>query len=289
MSEGAGSLVRYLLVFTAAVVFATASLLSYSTEGYTLAKYPGLDGSAVVCVEGEVDPTNQTITVLNDGEEPTVNPHVTVNGVRHDFNYTLGDKGLRQRTNALRLGCNEVSLGADTDTAFKARIEYLSHWRPVVKYLEIGNLQVGHSVRYFISTEDADGRKAEVSRLNITDITRNIENTVFSGEFNGSAVRYKMEEPGNYKADMQVYDGYVWSDWYEAGFTSHVITTEEQRKAYKLHALEDDPVRETEGYVPAAIHPDDNPGIKWMKKGVDGCYMLVKRTVDYARYRLSRL
>jgi len=278
-----GNTIHYLIVLALIVLFVTLSLASYSTSGYTLTKYSGMDGSAVICVEGEVTPTNQSITVINTDEEPTVNPHVTVNGERHMFNMNVTDVGVRRKTQSLRLGCNNVTYGADSDTKFKVRFEYLSHWRPVVKYLEIGNLQVGHNTRYFISTEDADRRPIVKSKLNITDITRELAKPVFDGEFNGSAVRFRMDEPGNYKADMQVYDGYAWSDVYEVGFTSHVITTEEQKKAYRTYSLADDPVLRHGGLVPAEIMPDDNDAVKPFKRGVNGAYMLVKRTADLTR------
>ncbi len=270
-----GNTVRYLIILSLTVLFITLSLASYSTTGYTLTKYPGLHGSAVVCVEGEVNPTNQSITVINSGDEPTVNPWVDVNGDMHLFNMTVDEVGVRKQTMSLQLGCNNVTYGADSDTKFKVRVEYLSHWRPEVKYLDIGNLQVGHSVRYFIGADDA-----VKSRLNITDITRDTAKPIFEGEFNGTAVRFKIEEAGNYKAGVQVYDGYVWSDLYEAGFTAHVITTNEHKKTVRVYELEDDDVLEHGGIVPIEIMPDDSESLRLGKRAWNGAYMLVKRLTD---------
>jgi hypothetical protein len=278
-----GNTIHYIIVLALIVLFITLSLASYSSDDYTLTKYPGLAGNAIVCVEGEVDPTNQTITVINLGETHTVNPYVTINGVRHAYNMSVSDLGVRQKTQSLRLGCNNITYGAASDTKFKVRVEYLSHWRPVVKYLEIGNLRVGHSTRYFISTADADKHPIVKSKLNITDITRDIASQVFDVEFNGTAVRYRMGEPGNYKASMQVYDGYVWSDVYEVGFTSHVITTEEQKKAYRAYVLDDDPVLRHGGFIPTEIKPDDNKAFVSFKRGVNGAYILVERIVGLTR------
>jgi len=283
---GLSGAVKLLVFATLIVVFATASWLSYSTTGYTMVKYPGVDGRYVVCVEGEVNPTNQTITVSGDGGEPTVNPYVTVNGIRHVFNFTVEGDSYRQPTDAFTLGCNEVEYDADTDNMFSVKVDYLSHWRPVVRYLEIGNLIVGHEVRYFISTEDADKREIVTSRLNITDITHDMyAKPIMSREFKGPATRYMMEQPGNYKADLQVHDGYVWSDIWEVGFTAHVITTDEQKKAYRTYTLEDDPIRENEGLIPAAVRPDDNDALKASKKFIDGAYMFLGRVGDYLTYQ----
>jgi len=285
---GDSDVIRFMVILTTAIVFATAALISYSIEGYTFTKYPKVPGEAVICIEGEVNPTNQSITVINDGQTPTVNPAVVVNDETFHFNMTIADKGARRRIDTLKLGCNRIRYYADSDTQFKVKTEYLSHWRPVVKYLEIGNLQVGHTVRYFIYTEDADSRPIVKSIINITDITKNVrQGPVFDAEFEGPAVRYRMEQPGNYKADMQVFDGYVWSDVWEAGFTAHVITTEEQKKTYRLYMLADDPVVENDGYIPIALKPDDNGGMKMAKRAVNGAYTLVKRGSDYLRSLLT--
>jgi len=280
--DGSASAIKYLVLLAFAVLVATASLLSYSTTGYTFNRYRGQTGEAVVCVEGEVHPTNQTLTVIAEDLHGVVNPYVTVNGIRHVFNMTISDKAVRQKTWSLVLGCNNITWGAENDEPFKVRIEYLSHWRPTVNYLEMRNLIVGHSTRYFISTEDADRRPIMASRLNITDITKE-GNPSADLEFNGSAVRYRLEQPGNYKADMQVFDGYVWSDIYEARFTAHVIQTDEQKKASKLRMIEDDPVADNLGLIPAAIKPDDNPALKTAKRAVNGAYVLFKRVLDYGR------
>ncbi|MBD3387477.1 MAG: hypothetical protein GF416_00485 [Candidatus Altiarchaeales archaeon] len=279
-----GNTIKYLVLVTLFIIFITLSIASYSTTGYTLVKYPGVDGEEVICVEGEVHPTNQSITIINSGDEATINPYVTVNGVTHLFNMTVSDVGVRKRVDTLKLGCNNISYGSDTDSSFKVKLEYLSHWRPVVKMLEIGNLKVGHSVRYFIATADWKKRKIVKSRLNITDITKNMNDApIFDSEFNGSAVRFKMEQPGNHKATMQVYDGYVWSDVYEASFTSHVIVTDEQKAAYPSEILEDDPVLEHPAMLPAEIRPDDKEPTPTFKRLGNGMYMLAKRVMGLGR------
>lgn len=284
MPQESVNIIKYFLLITVLLILFTFSYFSYSTDGYTFVKYPGVAGSVKVCIEGETDPTNQTITIINDGATPTSNPRIEINGIVHIFNYTVDDKGIRQRTDALKLGCNNMIYGSDSDTRFKVKIGYMSHWRPQVKALEMGNLIAGHSTRYFVSTEDADTRKIVLSRLNITDISRDSDKLPkYDLEFNGTAVKYSLEQPGNYKAAIQVYDGYVWSDIYEAGYTVHVIQTDEVRKAHRIIEVEDDPIRETQGYVPVAIKPDDNEAVKIAKRAVDGGYILAKRAVDFAR------
>ncbi|MFH0861612.1 MAG: hypothetical protein V1875_01145 [Candidatus Altiarchaeota archaeon] len=284
MAEGSPPIIRLLLLFTVVVVVVTFSILSYSASGYTFVKYPGVDGLAVVCIEGEAGPTNQTITVMNAGKNSTVNPYVEVNGVRYVFNYSVDETGVRQATDELVLGCNNVSFGADSEGRFKVRIDYLSHWRPVVKTLEINNLMAGHSSRYFISTQDGESGRIVRSRLNITDITRDTDRQPrYDLEFNGSAVRYRLEEPGNYKAAIQVYDGYVWSDAYEVGYTAHVIQTDDVKRAYRTYEVGDDPVQEHGGILPVAIKPSDGDAMRMAKRAVDGGYVLGKRCLDFLK------
>jgi hypothetical protein len=164
------------------------------------------------------------------------------------------------------------------------RVDYLSHWRPVVRYLELGNLMVGHNSRYFISTEDADTRPIELSRINITDITRDVKvMPAINEEFEGTAIRLVMEQPGNYKADVQVFDGFVWSDVYEVGYTVHVISTDEQKKAYPLYELSDDPAMESADGFPPVIRPDDGAGMKGLKRAANGGYILGKRVGDFIK------
>lgn len=280
-----GNTIKYLLTFTLTIILATLSFVSFSTTGYTLTKYPKIKGDNVICVEGEVHPTNQTITLV-DPEGKVVDPWVRVNGILHSLN---GTQNSMKRIDDLKLGCNHVEYGGKSDTKYNLRISYSSHWRPVIVYLEIGNLRVGHSVRFFLATQDAHVRRIEAGRLNITDVTRQFFRHVFYGEFNGSAVRYTMNEPGNYKASMQVYDGAVWSDVYEVGFTSHIITTEEQKRAYRAYMLEDDQVLEYEGILPIESRPDDPHWLRPMKRMVAGGYILTERASDLSLHLLNEL
>jgi hypothetical protein len=284
MPDESNNMVKYLLTITVLLLALTVALYSYSTTGYTLVKYPGRDGDAVVCVEGEVSPSNQTLTIINADSRPTENPYVNINGVRYEFNLSVSDKAVRQRSDALRLGCNRISFGAQSDTQFEVRIDYQSHWRPTIDYLEVNNLLVGHASRYFIATHDAAKRPVVMSRLNITDVSKDtVGNPKFDAQFNGSVIRYTMEQPGNYKADMQAFDGYVWSDVYEVGFTVHVIQTDEQKLATRLYEVPDDPVQENNGPVPVAVKPGDYEVVKLAKRAVDGTYMLYKAVSGFVR------
>ena len=189
----------------------------------------------------------------------------------------------------LRVGCNDVSYGASSDNQFKVRVGYKSHYRPTIKYLEIGNMKVGHNVRYFLATEDWEDRPVVMGRLNITDITRSLERHVFYSQFNGSATRFKMDEPGNYRGTIQVFDGVVWSDVYEASFQSHVITTDEQVMATVTRILEDDEPASYDGYIPAYISPDLHPAKATVKRTTNGAYILTKSIWESASWLISDL
>ena len=78
-----------------------------------------------------------------------------------------------------------------------------------------------------------------------------------------------------------MFDGYVWSDIYEVGFTAHVIQTDEQKRVTKLYMLEDDPVMESGGLMPVAVKPDDYEVVKLGKRIWDGGYIMAKKAGGY--------
>ncbi|MFH1054477.1 MAG: hypothetical protein V1744_00115 [Candidatus Altiarchaeota archaeon] len=277
-----GGWMRPLILFTAFILLFSFSFMTYSTTGYTFTKYPKVEGDVIVCVEGEVDPTNQTITIINDGEVPTVKPWVRINGKIHQFDSEVAYSGVSYETYDIKLGCNRIKFGAESETQFKVRLNYLSHWRPLVKRLEVSNMLVGLNSRYFIATEDADNRQVVKSRLKITDITERVfQSVVLDREFEGSSVMYKIVRPGNYRAEMQVYDGSVWSDFYGAVFTSHLISTGVYETAYREDAIKDDEVVEQDAYVPVAIKPEDNKRLIMFKRVLNGGYVLATWTADF--------
>jgi|GEM_PF-3845983 len=285
---GAGPLIRFFLLMSMLALYVAVSAISYSQMGYTLVKHPGIEGGATICIEGEVHPTNQSITLVNDYEVPTERPWVMVNGDQRTLNGTL-EGNWTFKTTSLKLGCNEVSYGADAETRFKVHLDYQAHYRPRIKYLEIGNMKVGHNVRYFLATEDWEERPPVMGRINITDITKRLWRDVHYAQFNGSATRFRMEEPGNYRASLQVFDGEVWSDIYEASFQSHVITTDEQVTATVTEEIDDDEPLEYEGWVPTYIEPTEHNSKKTFKRIVNGAYIFTKTVGESAIWLISDL
>ena len=53
--------------------------------------------------------------------------------------------------------------------------------------------------------------------------------------------------------------------------------------------LTDDVVRENDGWVPAALKPDDNDAMKAAKKTIYGSYILLKRVWDFVRFEYLSL
>jgi hypothetical protein len=284
MNEDPSRLMLIIFVFFLVIISLVISTMTYSTSGYTFVKYPRVSGNVTVCVEGEVNPTGQWVSFISDDERPTINPYVSVNGRRLAFNMTVPEESKRYEIENISLGCNRIEYGADTDTQFKLRIGYMSHWRPIVRSLEASNIQAGHSVRFFLDSEDPLGANITTSRLNLTDISMvDYPVEVVYREFNGSTVNYRIENPGNYKADMQVSNGHVWADVYEASFTVHVITTEIRTKAYRSRPLEDDPVIENQRGFPQAIREGDNSLLRGLKRISNGGYIAAIRIGDYIK------
>lgn len=268
---GRSNLIFALTAFLA--LYLVAGSLTYSQNGYTLTKHSGIDSDAIICIEGQVKPTNQTLTFMP--KNGVSSPWVRVNGRLHILNHTLSTNASLNIADFL-VGCNEISFGSYDEGEFDIRISYLTHYRPEITHLVISNMRVGHNARYFIATKDWEKRTVKSSSMNITDISRGIERIVFHERFNGSATNYRMDEPGNYRATLQVYDGFVFSDIYEASFRSHLISTDQQVPALATKSLVDESQMGCERLLPSCIASGEHPVRVSVKRTLNGSYMLNK-------------
>ena len=280
---------KFILFFTVMILIIGVARYNYSQNGYTYMKYQDIDSHFKLCIEGEVNPTNQTVSVVNDGEQATENAWIRVNNATYLFEGTIAQTGFMQKIDSLKVGCNDISIGSQSNTQFEMNINYVTHYRPIINYLEIGNMKVGHNVRYFIATQNFETQKINRSRLNITDVTRTLERRVFYDEFEGAAIRFKMDEPGNYRADMQVFDGEVWSDIYQSSFQSHVIVTDEQSKATRTFLLEDDMSIQNDLTIPIAIEPDERDWKKEVGRTANGGYHIYLRVKNLVLNHINQI
>ena len=265
------------------LVYLAAARASYSQTGYTLTHYPGKSKNDFqLCTEGEVHP-NQAYFVLTPLEDSmAVNPFVKINDKTYSFETAL-DKEINKSIQ-LMLGCNQVTYGASKG-GFKLEVRYLSHYRPRVEYLEAINLRAGKENKFFISTDEEPMQ----TRLEIYDVTRNMRRLLVNKTFPGSQTEAKIVEPGNLQAYVQVYDGHVYSDIYEAPFSIHVVTTSEQKKMHRTFEVPDDEPLESQVQFVKIIQPDEGGDTASIKRFFHGSYILNHRLKNYLQYQAGEL
>jgi hypothetical protein len=257
---------RFIILVGVFFSLIAVSILAYSASGYVFTGYPNVPGEFIVCIEGRVHPVNQTIVVYGAGGDAVGGPVVSVNNHAYLFNATDSKKPLRHDIDTLRLGCNSFSF--KSDSAFRAGLEYHSVWRPRVRSLQARNLAAGRQAAYFI---ESDADRIMLSRFNLTD---SVGRQIMWGEFEGARITYTIDEPGNYRAFLQVFDGVSWSDIYVSRFTVHVMTKDEIMLAEMVEDAGDDiPLA---SLFPPSPHPKDSKPVLFLKRGVNGAYIIAK-------------
>ncbi|HIE31352.1 MAG TPA: hypothetical protein EYP67_03095 [Methanosarcinales archaeon] len=177
--------------------------LGYSQTKCTLVCYD--TSELTFYVEGDLDPRDQML-YLNDYDDYT---EITVNEVTYSINRS------DQPIDSLNFGRNHIKVRSNNETTVK--VSYRVQWKPVIERFHIAGLKVGEESDFFIYSE------------NITQSFMRIEKEngeiVFNQTFNGSKIRIKMDEIGNYAVYMQVY-GAGWSEMYYSEFTAFAGVTQ---------------------------------------------------------------
>ncbi|MBU0763116.1 MAG: hypothetical protein KKD39_08840 [Candidatus Altiarchaeota archaeon] len=274
-----------LVVAAALLMVVMASYSGYSMKGYSLTRYPGENGTVTLCIEGEVTPTNQTISVATS--EPG-NVWIKANN-KQVVNETVEENKTYHLDN-LFLGCNLLEYGSyDVNESFDFRISYVSHYRPEIVYLESANMKAESIVRYRISVKDSLNNPVEKTWLNITDISGKREVPFAYLVYSGPAKDHMMPNPSDYRAVMQVSDGVAMSDIYEAKYTTHVIQMDLQTNAVRIAELKDDEPVEYDGLYPPAIIADEHVSIKGFKRSLNGLYITSKKATYYMVYLARKI
>ncbi len=261
-------------------IFVILAFAGYSNDGYSLMRYPGNTGNVVVCIEGEINPENQTVSVLGDSPTP-YSSWVTLNSktVINESSAT----NITNETDTLRVGCNILEYGSsDENATFKVVLSYKSLYRPKVTFLEAADLKASYPVRYHIAVKDSMNSPVKRSWINITDVTGGRSRPLAHLAFDGPSVTYNMPDPGDYRALVQVSDGHTISDVYSVAFTSHVLATPLQVGAYAIDEVPDDkPIKRGGPFTPL-INPNDHELLKGLKRAFNGAYITYKIMADYA-------
>ncbi len=286
-NKGASFIIGAFFGIIILLLFTLASKIAYSDSGYMLTYYP--DESAkefTVCIEGEINPTNQSFTITDiQDKKTTINPFVIVNDAKYAFNTSVRNEQMKERISELKIGCNKVKFGAASDSEFLLEIGYNPHWRPVVKNLQIRGLKSNEHSKFFIVIEDPESYKQGLqTSLWIKDVTSShTQRIVYNESFEGLSNEVKLDS-GNYRAYMRVYDGYAWSDTYEVFFTVMVVRTDEFFYLKVNDAQRDDEPIAYDGKIPIAISQTQGKGIRELVRVYDGMYVVLWKSKNYVQW-----
>lgn len=150
-------------------------------------------------IEGDLDPGDQILHVSNHNE----NPEIIINNVTYFINE------LEQPIDSLTCGRNHIKIRSKNESA--VTVSYDVRWKPVIRRFQIAELEVECESYFFIYSEDVMRSYLRIEKEN--------GEIIFNQTFNGSKIRIKIDEIGNYDAYMRVFDG-GWSDTYYSEFTA---------------------------------------------------------------------
>ena len=270
------------LVVTAAlvVIFAMVPILylAYPYSSYTWTHFPETDSNFSFSIEGNLPPVNQTLVFTSyNTSSPASNPVVTING--NTTNYA----GILDETTAIEIGylkngINTVSTDSSSG-AYSLVINYTPYWKPVIKRLDIPNLKAGEMAVFTIVTED-NGQDIVSSNIVIGEDKENgIE--LYNFEFDGHETAFIIDDPGNYVAYVNVFDGVGWSGYYKTSFTTNFVTTHEQ---LRTDPMSDSVVIESSWGFPSAIGQNDNTIAVFMKKDINAFHMTYLNTKNLVKH-----
>ena len=251
---------------------------AYPYSGYTWTHFPETDSNFSFSIEGNMPPINQTLIFTSyNASAPASDPVVIINGNTTDYAGIL-DETTAIDIDFLRNGINTVSTGSSSGT-YSLVINYTPHWKPVIKRLDIPNLKAGEMAVFTIVVED-NSRDIVSSNIVIGEDKENgIE--LYNLEFDGHETAAIIEDPGNYVAYVNVFDGVGWSGYYETSFTTNFVTTHEQ---LRTDPMSDPEIMESSWGFPSVISQNDNAIAVFMKKDVNAFHMTYLNTKNLLKH-----
>ena len=251
---------------------------AYPYSDYTWTHFPETNSNFSFSIEGNMPPINQTLIFTSyNASAPASDPVVIINGNTTDYAGIL-DETTAIDIDFLRNGINTVSTGSSSGT-YSLVINYTPHWKPVIKRLDIPNLKAGEMAVFTIVVED-NSRDIVSSNIVIGEDKENgIE--LYNLEFDGHETAAIIEDPGNYVAYVNVFDGVGWSGYYETSFTTNFVTTHEQ---LRTDPMSDSEIMESSWGFPSVINQNDNAIAVFMKKDVNAFHMTYLNTKNLLKH-----
>ncbi|MFC2154095.1 hypothetical protein ACFLRC_01250, partial [Candidatus Altiarchaeota archaeon] len=143
--------------------------------------------------------------------------------------------------------------------------------------------------RYYFSVEDRN-KDQSVEKTEFIIQERDIyggkkERVIYNETFDGNEAIIKIVVPGNYRCFARVFDGALWSSWYRAHFTCHVVS--ESQVLYP-DLLESKKRPKLSFSIPSAIYPNEDSFIAEVKREINGLYTLYHKSKNYLGYLRHR-
>lgn len=263
-----------------AVIFIMVPTLyfAYPYSGYAWTHFPETDSNFSFSIEGNMAPINQKLVFTSyNTSDPALNPVVTING------NTIDHVGIIDETTAIEIGflkngINTVST-VSSSGAYNLVINYTPYWKPVIKRLDILNLKAGEMAVFTIVMED-NGQDIVSSNIVIGEDKENgVE--LYNLEFDGHETAAIIDDPGNYIAYVNVFDGVGWSGYYKTSFTTNFVTTHEQ---LRTDPMSDSGVMGSSWGFPSVIDQNDNAIAVFMKKDINAFQMTYLNTKNLLKH-----
>ena len=191
---------------------------------------------------------------------------MTINGNTTRYEGTL-DETMVIEIDSLENGINTISTDSSSG-AYSLVINYTPYWKPVIRRLDISNLKAEEMAVFTIVVED-NGQDIVLSNIVIgEDKEGGIE--LYNLEFDGHETAVIIDDPGNYVAFVNVFDGVGWSGYYKTSFTTNLVTTHEQ---LRTDTMSDSLVMWSSWGFPSVIGLDDNTIVVFAKKDLNAFHM----------------
>ncbi|MFH1721582.1 MAG: hypothetical protein ABH950_03145 [Candidatus Altiarchaeota archaeon] len=269
-----------------------AGRLNYPSESLTWTQYPQrLESKITLCIEGDSNPQEPVITLEEvEGFDPPKTVFIRLGKSIKEFHRS--DFGNPQKATGLFLGCNNISFSSDEPGGYKLKLTYSEQWKPKIRAVEIEDLQSNELAKYTIVVLDKNlGQAVNKTEFVISERDIYSEDTgkvVLNETFEGNEAFLKIVVPGNYRFLTRVFDGVLWSEWYRAQFTCHVVSNSLVLRPDAFESKK--PVR-PKFSIPSAIVPNEDSFIIAVKREINGLYTLYHKTrnyLGYQRYKFSQ-
>jgi hypothetical protein len=258
--------------------------LAYPCSSYTWTYYPEAEPSFSFSIEGDLHPLEQKIVLESyNSSGPASDPVITING-KTTLHSGILDKTTIIEVDFLTNGVNSVSTNSSSG-AFRLTLNYTPQWKPVVKRLDITNLQAGEMSAFSIVSEDRNADQLIVESKLVIREDKDGGAELHNLTFEGDETAIIIHDPGNYLVNLKVSDGIGWSDTYKTSFTAHIVKTSQELRTDPVDPV----IGESSWGPPAVIGENDSTVTVFLKKYINGFHVTYLNTKNRLKHRTATM